>query len=84
MLLRIQYWSLNDSEQYLPCWQSVYLHAIAISSQPLVLIIRSGGLLVLARIAEKKVLKCSIEWNNNKLGGPPNKLWQNIKNLLKK
>ena len=46
-------------EQYLPCLQSEYLHAIAISSQPLVSIL-SNWLLVLVSIAEEEVLKCSI------------------------
>ena len=47
----------NYREQYLPCLQSEYLHAIAISSQPLVSIC-SNWLLVLVSIAEEEVLKC--------------------------
>ena len=47
----------NYREQHLPCLQSEYLHAIAISSQPLVSI-RSNWLFVLVSIAEEEVLKC--------------------------
>ena len=56
---KISYKKNNYREQYLPCLQSEYLHAIAISSQPLVSIL-SNWLLVLVSIAEEEVLKCSI------------------------